>query len=565
MQKSDLHIYAIVSWLILAGSLIAFLYCEKDKDKADVLAIIGKQVIDREYFAKRYKEFREKTGTNDTGLARRSVLDNLIAEAVFIWEARHRHYDTDPVGQRELERIKIQHLLNAYHQQHISDKIKISEQELIQLFVNLNTRLKARHLYAPTKSQADSLYQLLQQGADFEAIAKSRFQDPVLRESGGLLGYFTVDEMDPAFEEAAYGLKVGEISPPVRTNDGYSIIRLEDRITKPLLTETEFAKHRSKLESYWRKRKTYKMMQHHVDSLRNELNISFNVPVVRELFLVMKNAPHSDIVSDFNLTTESGFQSGDPIIAHSKLGAWTVEDFRQAAQFTSPRERNWIRSEEALQDFIAGLMVRSYILQQAKKQRMHQRRDYRQRVAEDFETALFERLEQELYHSFEIPEDTLRHYYEEDPNRFAEPPRVQLQMIQHSDPKKIDQIVQMLKHGRSFEELARRYSEDRTTAARAGDLGYLGPNDLGAWSKQVLDMKVGQWIGPLQINSNYVLLKCVDKIPMKIRSYELAKPDVEKTVRAMLWFRVRQEKVDSLRALIKVVSYPEKLMAIQVN
>lgn len=551
--------------LFLGLAFIGLMHCERPQDHADVLAIIGKQVIDREYFLRRYKEFREKTGTQDTGLARRSVLDNLIAEAVLIWEARNRHYDTDPVGQRELERIKVQHLLNAYHRQHISDQIKVSENELLQLFVNLNTRLKARHLYAPTKSQADSLYQLLQQGADFVTLAKTRFQDPVLRESGGLLGYFTVDEMDPAFEEAAYALKIGEISLPVRTNDGYSIIRLEDRITKPLLTETEFAKHRSKLETYWKKRKTYKMTQRHVDSLRNELNIAFNDPIVRELFKIIKETPQTDLMPDFNPMNEPSSQLRGQILVSSKLGKWTVEDFQRAAEFTSTKERNWIRSEEALKDFIAGLVVRSYILQQAKKHKLHKTQEYRQRVAEDFETALLERMEQIMYQGFEIPEDTLKHYYEEDPSRFAEPPRVQLQMIQHSDRDKIDQVVQLLKRGRSFEELARQYSEDRSTAEKGGDLGYLGPNDLGAWSKQVLAMNIGEWIGPLELNSSFVILKCVDKIPMKTRSFELARPDVERTVRAMLWFRVRQETVDSLRAKAKVISYPAKLMEIKVN
>ncbi len=565
MQKPDLKFRSLAILLLMGSVIIGFLHCDRSNRRTETLAVIGSQVIDREYFIKRYKQFKEKTGTSDTGLARRSVLDNLIAEALFIWEARNRHYDTDPVGQHELERIKIQHLLNAYHRQYISDQIKVSENELIQLFVNLNTRLKARHLYAPTKSEADSLYRLLKQGADFEAIARSRFQDPVLRASGGLLGYFTVDEMDPAFEEAAYALKIGEISPPVRTNDGYSIIRLEDRITKPLLTETEFAKHRSKLETYWRKRKLYKTTQRHVDSLRQVLQISFNDPVVHELFQLLKDTPQTDILPDFHPIDESVPQLKNQVLAYSKRGNWTVADFHRAAQFTSAQERNWIRSEEALKDFVAGLMVRSYILDRAKKRNLHKTREYRQRVAEDFETALLERFEQELYHRFEIPEDTLRHYYDEAPDRFAEPPRVQLQMIQHSSREMIDQIVQLLKRGRAFEDLARQYSEDRTTAERGGDLGYLGPNDLGAWSKQVLAMKIGEWIGPLELNSSFVLLKCVDKIPPKSRSYEQAKSDVERTVRAMMWFRVRQATVDSLRAQAKVISYPAKLMEIKVN
>ena len=60
-------------------------------------------------------------------------------------------------------------------------------------------------------------------------LAKTSFNDPMLRDNGGSLGYFTVDEIDPAFEEAAFAPKIGELSQPVRTNDGYSIIRVDDR------------------------------------------------------------------------------------------------------------------------------------------------------------------------------------------------------------------------------------------------------------------------------------------------------------------------------------------------
>ncbi len=552
--------YLVALLLLLTGYR-----CERARQNPDALAIVGQKVIDNGYFAKRYREFLQRTGATDNGLARRSMLNNLIAEELLILEARTRGYDHDAAGRQELERIKLQELLSAYHQRYIASPVATTDEELKQLFINLNTKLKARHLYAPTRRQADSLYQLLQQGIPFEQLAKTSFHDPVLRESGGLLGYFTVDEMDPAFEEAAYALKIGEVSAPVRTNDGYSIIRVDDRIGKPLLTEMEFARHRPKLQAYWTKRKIAKAAQRYADSLRSALQITFDDAVVHELWAVMKQQQPASSNEAEPITERNLPLSRDRKILQSRLGTWTIEDLQNAAQFTSAKERGWIRNEENLKDFIAGLVIRSFIVEQAKKSKLHRTTAYQQLVAENFETALLERVEQALYQEFEIPEDTLRHYYDQDPQAFAEPPRVQLQQIQLFDEKKVDFIKAQLIAGKNFSELARRYSDDRRSAELGGDLGYLAPSNLGSYSRQVLSLKVGEWIGPLEINYSYVFLKCVDKIAPKLRTYEAARAEVEKVVRALQWERVRQAKLTELRTTIPVTSFPEKLMTIQVN
>jgi len=388
---------------------------------------------------------------------------------------------------------------------------------------------------------------------------------PASRDNGGSLGYFTVDEMDPAFEEAAYSLKIGKISQPVRTNDGYSIIRVDDRKGNPFVTESEFAKHRPKLEAYWKKRKIYKATQQHADSIRSELNITFNDSVVYELYKILKQRKDNGLTEEFDISKNIFPQLENDDIVYSKLGAWKVRKFQEFAQFTSQEQRGWIRNEENLKDYIAGLLVRSFIISKAKKYKLHKRSDYNKRVAENFDIALLERVEKTLFEEFDIPEDTLRHYYEEDPMLFAEPPKVQLREIALLNEDRVKFIADQLEQGVSFAELARKYSDNKRSAENGGDVGYLTPNDLGKWAKQVLSMEVGKWIGPLEMNSSYVFLKCIDRIPTKARTFEQAKHDVEQTVRAFLWDRVRQQKIEAVRATVTVNSFPEKLMKLHLK
>jgi peptidyl-prolyl cis-trans isomerase C len=61
----------------------------------------------------------------------------------------------------------------------------------------------------------------------FEDVAKQVSLDGS-RDYGGDLGFFTAGEMVPEFSKAVFAMKKGDVSPPVKTDFGWHIIRLED-------------------------------------------------------------------------------------------------------------------------------------------------------------------------------------------------------------------------------------------------------------------------------------------------------------------------------------------------
>ena len=68
--------------------------------------------------------------------------------------------------------------------------------------------------------------QRLVKGEDFAVLAKELSNDPGSADKGGDLGYAAPGVYDPAFEEALYALKQGEVSAPVRTQFGWHLIKL---------------------------------------------------------------------------------------------------------------------------------------------------------------------------------------------------------------------------------------------------------------------------------------------------------------------------------------------------
>ena len=89
-------------------------------------------------------------------------------------------------------------------------------------------RVRARHILVSTKEEAEKILKELKKGAKFEDLARKYSKDGS-KEFGGDLGYFTFDEMVPEFSKAAFALKVGEVSKPVKTEYGWHIIKVEDR------------------------------------------------------------------------------------------------------------------------------------------------------------------------------------------------------------------------------------------------------------------------------------------------------------------------------------------------
>jgi peptidyl-prolyl cis-trans isomerase C len=90
--------------------------------------------------------------------------------------------------------------------------------------------IHARHILLPTEDEAKAALARVKGGEDFAKVATELSKDP--GGEGGDLGWFTKDRMVPEFSEAAFKLKEGEISDPVKTQFGWHIIKVEGIRTK---------------------------------------------------------------------------------------------------------------------------------------------------------------------------------------------------------------------------------------------------------------------------------------------------------------------------------------------
>jgi peptidyl-prolyl cis-trans isomerase C len=76
---------------------------------------------------------------------------------------------------------------------------------------------------------AEAIAARVKKGEDFAKLAKELSEDPSAKENSGDLNFFGKEQMVPEFSEAAFKMKTGDISEPVRSQFGYHVIKVTDR------------------------------------------------------------------------------------------------------------------------------------------------------------------------------------------------------------------------------------------------------------------------------------------------------------------------------------------------
>jgi len=163
------------------------------------------------------------------------VIDQMITQKALVAAARAQKLQDQPEVQARLKRAEEQELQQALLRQEIAPKL--TDEALRARYARDiagkpgEEEVHARHILVSSEEEAKKVEaEVRKPGADFAAIARSRSTGPGT-EQGGDLGFFKKGDMVPEFAEAAFAMKPGEISQPVRSPFGWHVIKVEGRRT----------------------------------------------------------------------------------------------------------------------------------------------------------------------------------------------------------------------------------------------------------------------------------------------------------------------------------------------
>lgn len=172
----------------------------------------------------------------------RQVLDEVVDQKLLAAEALRRKLDKDPVAQRRLAAARDRILGDMLVEDVVADAV--TENNIRGLYqeqqklAKRSEEIRARQIVLATQADAEAVKKLLAAGASFEALAMERSRDPATRFNGGDLGYFTTDVMPEAYDAALKDAKPGQIVGPFAVENGFALVRVEDRrLEQPITLE----------------------------------------------------------------------------------------------------------------------------------------------------------------------------------------------------------------------------------------------------------------------------------------------------------------------------------------
>ncbi|MEQ9104867.1 MAG: peptidylprolyl isomerase [Rhodothermales bacterium] len=254
-----------------------------DKDDRP-LALVDDTPVTVTWFNQTYVDFLIRTGSNDTRANRQAHLDNLIDSILLAAEHDRQQLDEQPDFRHFRDRVEQEELGTRYFETALLDTMSApTEAQIRRTFTRWKSQAVVSHLFFRTLEEAEQSHARLESGVAFLDEAQRVYGTMAYDSLAGYLGPIRYFNTDDAFAEAAWSLEQGAYSAPVRSRFGYHIIRLENLIREPLLTESEYQTRREGMSSQYRLRRRRLEGDEFIMQFMTARNVDVNGPAVSAL------------------------------------------------------------------------------------------------------------------------------------------------------------------------------------------------------------------------------------------------------------------------------------------
>ncbi|MBN1842353.1 MAG: peptidylprolyl isomerase [Deltaproteobacteria bacterium] len=187
---------------------------------------------------------------------------------------------------------------------------------------------------------------------------------------------------------------------------------------------------------------------------------------------------------------------------------------------------------EEKKKLLKNLIRRHLILHQESVQALKHYKDIIEKVKkyeEDLIVARF--LQYEVGSQVKVTEDEIKRYYKENRHKFSSPPKVEARHILLRSREEAEKVMERLRNGEEFTQLAKEFSIDLPMALEGGSMGTIEKGrTLPALEKVLFTLNEREVSNIVKTRYGYHILTVDKIIPASFGSYEEVKNDIKKIV-----------------------------------
>jgi len=269
--------------LCLLFTLIFFIFGSSvsfSKEDENIVARVGNYIITKVDFDQMVKEYEAmRRGQKLSDQEKKMVLDNIVKNFLIVNEAERLKMDKKAEIESQLKILKMKLLMKEYVNNVVEPKIKVSDEEVEEYMKQTSDLipkegLMLREIVVKSEEEAKAIYNELRKGGDFSKIAAEKSIAPTKIYGGRIKGEISRGKLPKELEEVAFKLKVGELSKPIKTEQGYVILLLDARKERTQKEIDELkGKIRGKIEGIIKHKKTEEIMEKKVEELSKNIKI----------------------------------------------------------------------------------------------------------------------------------------------------------------------------------------------------------------------------------------------------------------------------------------------------
>ena len=499
-----------------------------------LVAKVGKDKITIERFTQFVRDNNIGFRSADEEFSvKRQLLDSLINHQLLVQAAYERGLDKHPDVIKIVESNRMRFLLDALYDKHVAGQVTVSEADMREFYKDLEYQIRVSQIVVTSPDTANALVERLKKGENFEQLAYEYSIDPSAKRNRGDLGYITRGTGSAEFDRIVFRMEVNEISPPIKTEVGYHIVKVLDKKLNDL--REEFPRMRRAIEQQLTAERRAEVTNRYFDSIKVKYPVTVDKSVADYVTHKRNTLYPPPVVErlpkyDFD-DTQLDRDEKELVLATWDGGQMSLIEYlftvRRAFQ---PGDRPAFDNYDSLAAIIYTLKRPEILAHEAELEGMAETEVYRNKTKLFTEYSMADIMRNDSLPQQPAPtEEELREYYDLHRDQFLVPRRVHLYEISVSDEMLAQNLAKQIKSLQDFQVRAAQYTERTGMRVKGGDMGYVEQALMPDLYRVAQTTEIGTLAGPFRNAYNkYSLIWPVEWTVSEYKDYLAAKPEIQK-------------------------------------